>query len=41
MHWNVAPDLLPGSAMFVRVMDCWLNGCKEYEFEMYHVKASV
>ena len=25
MHWNVPPDALPGSAMFVRVLDRWLN----------------
>ena len=25
MHWNVPPDALPGSAMFVRVLDLWLN----------------
>ena len=27
MHWNVAPDALPGSATFVRVLDRWLNDC--------------
>ena len=27
MHWNVPPDVLPGSAMFVRVLDRWLNDC--------------
>ena len=25
MHWNVPTDVLPGSAMFVRVLDRWLN----------------
>ena len=25
MHWNVALDALPGSAMFVHVLDRWLN----------------
>ena len=25
MHWNVAPDALPGSARLVRVLDRWLN----------------
>ena len=25
MHWNVAPDALPGSAMLVHVLDHWLN----------------
>ena len=28
MHWNVAPDALPGYT-FVRVMDHWLNDCIE------------
>ena len=27
MHWNVPLDALPGSAMFVRVLDCWLMDC--------------
>ena len=27
MHWNVAPDARPGSAMLVHVMDRWLNNC--------------
>ena len=27
MHWNVAPDALPGSATFVHVLDRWLNDC--------------
>ena len=27
MHWNVAPDVLPGFAMLVRVYDRWLNNC--------------
>ena len=27
MHWNVAPDALPGSATFVRVLDRWFNDC--------------
>ena len=31
MHWNVAPDALPGSAArLVRVLDCWPNDCIEY-----------
>ena len=25
MHWNVAPDVPPGSATFVCVVDRWLN----------------
>ena len=25
MHWNLAPDALPGSARLVRVLDCWRN----------------
>ena len=25
MHWNVAPDALPGSATPVRSFDRWLN----------------
>ena len=25
MHWNVAPDAIPGSARPVRVLDGWLN----------------
>ena len=25
MHWNVAPDALPGSARLVRVLDRWPN----------------
>ena len=29
MHWNVAPDALPGSAMFVRILDRWLDDCSE------------
>ena len=27
MHWNVAPDALPGSARLVHVLDRWLNNC--------------
>ena len=27
MHWNVAPDALPGSATFVRILDRWRNDC--------------
>ena len=27
MHWNVAPDALPGSARLVRVLDHWRNDC--------------
>ena len=27
MHWNVAPDALPGSARLVRVLDRWPNDC--------------
>ena len=27
MHYNVAPDALPGSATFVRVMDRWFSDC--------------
>ena len=27
MHWNVAPDALPGSARLVRVLDRWRNDC--------------
>ena len=27
MHWNVAPDALPGSVRFVRVLDRWRNDC--------------
>ena len=29
MHWNVAPDALPGSKRLVRVLDRWLNDCIE------------
>ena len=25
MHWNVAPDALPGSVNLVRVLDRWLG----------------
>ena len=25
MHWNVAPDALPGSVSLVLVLDRWLN----------------
>ena len=25
MHWNVAPDALPGSVTLERVLDYWLN----------------
>ena len=25
MHWNVPLDALPGTAMLVHVLDCWLN----------------
>ena len=27
MLWNVPPDVLPGSATAVYVLDRWLNGC--------------
>ena len=27
MHCNVQPDALPGSATYVRVLDCWLMDC--------------
>ena len=27
MHWNVAPDALPGSARLIRILDHWLNDC--------------
>ena len=27
MHWNVAPNALPGSARLVHVLDRWLNNC--------------
>ena len=32
MHWNVAPDALPGSARLVRVLDRWLNDCFTLKF---------
>ena len=33
MHWNVAPDALPGSATFVRVLDRWRNDCTTAVFD--------
>ena len=27
MHWNVAPDALPGSARLVHILDHWPNNC--------------
>ena len=27
MHWNVAPDALPVSAMLVPILDHWCNDC--------------
>ena len=32
MHWNVPPDVLPGSATFVRVLDCLSHAEKESGF---------
>ena len=30
MHWNVAPDALPVSATFVRVLDRWRKDCFDH-----------
>ena len=30
MHWNVALDALPESAMFVHIMDNWRNDCIQH-----------
>ena len=36
MHWIVQPDVLPGSATFVRVSDRWLNDC--YNLNLFTIE---